>query len=159
MIGKISQMLYVTTVIDQDISGIVTNKPPMTPTMPMTPMTDSGIDEDSYMQIFECAAMVNTNVDHDGNVMVDNNESPSSVMDSGNEQEPTLQVFSNSSEQPQDQCPLAENSTLTSNYTNVEEKNEENFCVDDLSDILDGNDLITTINHTELLDLLPGLLQ
>jgi len=152
IIGKIAQMLHVASVIDQNIGGIGIDKPPMTPTiaMPMTPMTDSGIEEDSYMQIIEATPVVNTNVDNDSNVMIDNSGSPSTVIARGNEE-----VSSNSCEQPQHHYDM----TSTSNHTNVEENYEDNSWVDDLSDILGGNDLITTINHSELLDLLPGLLQ
>ena len=146
-------MLHVASVIDQNIGGLGIDKPPMTPTtiaMPMTPMTDSGIEEDSFMQIIEATPVVMTNVDHDCNVMIDSIESSSTVMARGNEQ-----VSSNWCEQPQHHYDMS----LASNHTNFEENYVDNLWAGDLSDILGGNDLTTTINHSELLDLLPGLLQ
>ena len=90
---------------------------------------------------------------------IDNNDVPSSLLDWTKEQEATLQVFSNGWEQQQYQCSVEENMTLTSNFNNDQEDNEVSSRVDDVSNILEGNDLIKTINYADLLDLLPGLLQ
>ena len=149
-------MVNVPSVIDQDTSAIVFDQP----RPPMTPSTDSCRSSPiPNLQILEETLTVNTNVDLESSVTIDNNNVLSPGMDRVKEQEYMVQVFLNGWEQQQCQFPLEENMKLTSNWNYDQENNEENTCVDEISDILDGNDLIKTINHADLLDLLPGLLQ
>lgn len=158
IIGRIAQIVNVTStsVIDHNNSANIIDQPQP----PMTPSTDSCRSSPiPNLQILKETLTVSTNVNHEVSMTIDNNDVPSSLLDWTKEQEATLQVFSNGWEQQQYQCSVEENMTLTSNFNNDQEDNEVSSRVDDVSNILEGNDLIKTINYADLLDLLPGLLQ
>jgi len=146
---KIANMIDVNTIIYQDVTATVNN------TDIPSSMTDRVNEEEFILQIFEEMGNVNKIPDQNVSANMDK-DAPSYVMNMINEQEVALPMFSYSWDQEVSECSLAGNMTLMSNNSNaiIQENNEEDFCIDDLPHIPDCNEIITTLDLTELFDLL-----